>query len=173
MVQDIQNGLTKKDIPIEGQIIRVADEFDALTSKRQYKTHIGISETLKILVEEAKPSANSDCGKINPKILKALFKVVLDDTDYEISGLLSYCRHLQDEIDRLYKLDMYYQKLQKAKSKSKKEYIEMNIKYYLHDGETFENFKDILKDYENSYKARQAKIDSLFAEKKEIKKLKI
>ena len=28
-------GLTKKHIPIEGQIIRVADEFDAIVSKRQ------------------------------------------------------------------------------------------------------------------------------------------
>ena len=39
-------GLTKKDIPYEGQIIRVADEYDAIVSKRQYKSHIGISDTL-------------------------------------------------------------------------------------------------------------------------------
>ena len=45
-------GLTKKDIPIEGQIIRVADEFDAIVSKRQYKTHIGITDTLKLLIED-------------------------------------------------------------------------------------------------------------------------
>ena len=166
-------GLTKKDIPIEGQIIRVAGEFDALTSKRQYKTHIGICETLKILIEETIPSGNSTVGKTNPKIVKALLKVVLDDTDYEISCLSSYCKHLQEQINRLHTLDKYYQKLEKAKSQSKKEYIEMNINYYLQDGETFENFKDILKDYENSYQARKAKIDKLFAEKKEIKKLKI
>ena len=36
-------GLTKKDIPYEGQIIRVADEYDAIVSKRQYKSHIGVS----------------------------------------------------------------------------------------------------------------------------------
>ena len=35
------NHITRKDIPIEGQIIRVADEFDAIVSKRQYKSHIG------------------------------------------------------------------------------------------------------------------------------------
>ena len=40
------NALTKKDIPLEGQIIRVADEYDAIVSKRQYKTHISISETI-------------------------------------------------------------------------------------------------------------------------------
>ena len=35
------SGLTRKDIPIEGQIIRVADEFDAIVSKRQYKSRQG------------------------------------------------------------------------------------------------------------------------------------
>ena len=42
-------GLTKPDIPYEAQIIRVADEFDALVSKRQYKSHIDISDTLQII----------------------------------------------------------------------------------------------------------------------------
>ena len=48
-------GLTKKDIPYVGQIIRVCDEYDAIVSKRQYKTHISISETLKILIKNSKP----------------------------------------------------------------------------------------------------------------------
>ena len=41
------NGITKKDIPFYAQIIRVADEYDAIVTKRQYTTHINISETLK------------------------------------------------------------------------------------------------------------------------------
>ena len=44
-------GLLKKDIPYEAQIIRVADEFDAIVSKRQYKSHINISDALKIIIE--------------------------------------------------------------------------------------------------------------------------
>ena len=44
-------GLRKPDIPYSAQIIRVADEYDAIVSKRQYKSHIGISDTLKILIE--------------------------------------------------------------------------------------------------------------------------
>ena len=46
-------GLVAKDIPYEAQIIRVADEFDAISSKRQYKTHIGIIDTLNILIENS------------------------------------------------------------------------------------------------------------------------
>ena len=71
-------GLTKKDIPYEGQIIRVADEYDAIVSKRQYKSHIGISDTLKILIE------NANNGKNNPLIVRKLLKVVIEDIEYEI-----------------------------------------------------------------------------------------
>ena len=80
------HGLTKKDIPYEGQIIRVADEYDAIVSKRQYKSHIGISDTLKILIENATPPKPNDSsyenpnikdkryGKNNPAIVRVLFK---------------------------------------------------------------------------------------------------
>ena len=33
-------GVTIKNIPLEGQIIRVADEYDAIVNKRQYKSHL-------------------------------------------------------------------------------------------------------------------------------------
>ena len=72
------NGLTKKQIPYEAQIISVADEFDSIVSKRQYKSHINISDTLKILIE------NAHAGKINPLIVRKLFKVVIEDIEYEI-----------------------------------------------------------------------------------------
>ena len=49
------NGITKKDIPYGAQIVRVADEYDALVTKRQYTTHINISETLKDLIKDAQP----------------------------------------------------------------------------------------------------------------------
>ena len=52
------NGVTKKNLPYVAQIIRVADEYDAITSKRQYATHINISETLKLLIKDARPEAH-------------------------------------------------------------------------------------------------------------------
>ena len=83
-------GLTKKEIPVEGQIIRVADEFDAIVSKRQYKSHIGITDTLKMLIEECVPipksvalksmEENTKLGKLNGRYVHALCKVVIDDT---------------------------------------------------------------------------------------------
>ena len=49
------NRCTIDDIPLEGQIIRVADEYDAIVNKRQYKSHIGISDTLKIIISNSDP----------------------------------------------------------------------------------------------------------------------
>ena len=48
-------GLTKPDIPYVGQIIRVADEYDAIVTKRHYTTHVNISETLKLLIKDTEP----------------------------------------------------------------------------------------------------------------------
>ena len=91
------NGISKKDIPYEGQIIRVADEYDAIVSKRQYKSHIGITDTLKIIIDNSHPPVevkktdainglieNAKLGKDNPIIVKTLIKVVIDDINYEI-----------------------------------------------------------------------------------------
>ena len=97
------NGITK--IPMEAQIIRVADEYDAIVTKRQYTTHVNISETLKELIADTKPdprfvaldqlAQNSKVGKINKHVLRALFKVVIDDILYEISCLYEYLDYLK------------------------------------------------------------------------------
>ena len=98
------SGLTKKDIPYFAQIIHIADVFDAIVTKRQYTTHVDISETLKLLIKDTLPtrqsvaldllSSYSKIGKINSKVLKVLFKVVIDDTLYEISCTLEYVHYL-------------------------------------------------------------------------------
>lgn len=160
-------GLNKKDIPLEGQIIRVADEFDAIVSKRQYKTHIGISETLKLLVNDEK------AGKINKKALNCLFKVVIDDTNNEISMIFDYTKYLSSQIKRLEKINELKEKIQKANSENKKEYIRANMKYLFENGENIENYKSVMEEYKIAYTKRKEKINELFKEIKEIKKLKI
>ena len=110
------NGITKKDIPYEAQIIRVADEYDAIVSKRQYKSHIGISDTLKILIE------NANNGKNNPKIVKKLLKVVIEDTEYEIFLTQSYVDELKSEIERLEQINKYKTAMEKAKKDKDKNY---------------------------------------------------
>ena len=179
-------GLTKKDIPYEGQIIRVADEYDAIVSKRQYKSHIGISDTLKILIENSHPNEpikssavlkevadNAKLGKNNPAIVKVLIKVVLDDIYYEISCAQDYVDYLQENIKRLETVQKYYNKMVKSKTEDKKNYYLEYMKIYLQENETVGNFFTIYDNYKSAYQVRKAKIDNLYNEVKVIKKLKV
>ncbi len=179
-------GLTKKDIPYEGQIIRVADEYDAIVSKRQYKSHVGISDTLKIIIENCQPmdkidksdaiseiANNVKLGKDNPLIVKALIKVVIDDIEYEIYCTQEYVEYLQDNIKRLDTVKKYYDKMQAAKNENKKQYFYEYLKMYLSKDETIDNFQEVQQQYIDSYAIRKEKIDSLYSEIKTIKKLKL
>ena len=176
-------GLSKKDIPYEGQIIRVADEYDAIVSKRQYKSHIGISDTLKILIENSKPIKSSDAlgevvknskfGKNNPAIVRVLIKVVLDDVKYEIYCTETYVEYLLANINRFKIIDKYYNKMIKSKDAKKKKKYEQAMMSYFRDNETLGNFQKVKEDYQTAYKTRKEKIDNLYNEVNIIKKLKV
>ena len=179
-------GLTKKDIPYEGQIIRVADEYDAIVSKRQYKSHIGITDTLKIIIDNTKPLEdikksdamyemieNVKSGKDNPIIVKTLIKVVIDDINYEIFCTQEYVDSLKDNIKRLEKAEKYYEKMKSSKNRAKEDYFYQYTMMYLEKGEDINNFIQIKEEYEKAYINRKAKIDTLYEEIKKIKKLKI
>lgn len=176
-------GITKKDIPIEGQIIRVADEFDAIVSKRQYKSHIGITDTLKILIEESQPIPKSvalktmeettKLGKLNPRYVRALFKVVIDDTEYEISCIMNYMKFLKAQVKRLETINKIYIKMEKTKSKRKKEDYQFSIESLFEGGENLRNFRYILEEYRAVLVKKSDIIDNLFQEVKNIKKLRV
>lgn len=168
------NGVTEKQIPYEAQIIRVADEFEAITAKRQYKTHVGIIETLNILIDHSKPTVPGfKVGKVDRKIVKALLKVVLDDTEYEISVRSDYLDFLQSEIKRLQEAYKYYEKMEKASNPEKKEYFRQSAKYCLSGNETVEKIPIILEELKKAYEMRKAHIDKLYSEAKQIKKLRV
>ena len=161
------DGLKGDKIPKEDQIIRVADEFDAIVSKRQYKSHVGITDTLKMLIE------NAHSGKNNIPATKALKKVVIDDTIYEISCTFDYLDYLKENIKRLNQIKKYYDKMTSSHSQKQKNYYLEGMKMLFTEGETEENFQNILSEYKEALSSRSQVIDKLNAELKEIKKLKI
>ena len=165
--------LTRDEIPLEAKIIRVADEFDAITSKRQYKSHVGVTETLNILISETKPTANNRVGKIHPKFVKALIKVIIDDTEYELYNVGLYIEYLKDEIKRLEQIGSYRDKMEKAHNENDRVYYFNGIKELLAQGETLENYDQVLEDYKNAYVTRKEGMDKLSEELKAIKKLKV
>lgn len=173
-------GLVQRDIPFEAQIIRVADEYDALVNKRQYKTHIGISDALKIIIDNTKPNPNapehtgySKSGKNNKKIVKKLLKVVIDDIEYEISITVGYVEHLKNEIKRYEKIANYLNKRNTAKNEQKKAYFEEYAKAYLLNSESLEDFEQLHQEALAAYELRKNTISSLYTEIKNVKKLHI
>ena len=179
------NGVTKKDLPYIGQIVRVADEYDAITAKRQYKTHVDISQTLKILIDEAGPrdtkkiialnhlKKEEKVGKIDAGILRILFKVVVDDIYYEIASTEGYIEYLKGELKRLSTANKYYEKMLNAKKEKDKKYFENGVTMLLSDGESIDNFKSVVEEYQNALAGKETVIKKLHDEIKIIRKLKI
>lgn len=176
------NGLTAKDIPYEAQIIRVADEFEAITAKRQYKTHVGIIDTLNIMIENSQPLdqqtgmnmivKDAKHGKIDKKIVRALFKVVIDDTETEIASRSDYLTYVNKEIARLNKANKYYQKYLHSITPSQKDYYkDYTLLYLKTPAESLDNFQQVLQEYKDSLAARKAHIKELYKEIKRIKNL--
>ena len=175
------NGITK--VPMEAQIIRVADEYDAIVTKRQYTTHVNISETLKDLIKDARPdpklaaldhlSQNSKVGKINKRVLKILFKVVIDDILYEISCLYDYLDYLKENIKRLELVMKYNEKMKNTKSDKKKQYYKEGMRMLFLADENFDNFHQVYEDYKSALDIRSGRVQQLYDEIKIIKKLEI
>ena len=176
------NGIKGQQIPYEAQIIRVADEYDAITSKRQYKSHVGIIQTLEILIDETKPSKDvvddlnilrteARVGKIDKKILKCLFRVVLDDTEYEIATRSDYLDFIKKEIRRLKPAEPYYNRMIKATNEKKKEYYRQGVQMYLMGQEKPEELLQEIQEFKEAYEARREHLKKLEKERSAIKRL--
>ena len=63
--------------------------------------------------------------------------------------------------------------MQNSKKEKDKEYFLEGIKLMLSQGETIENYTDILKEYNDALQVKQENVDKLYKEIKIIKKLKI
>ena len=163
--------------------MRVADEFDAIISKRQYKSHIDIIDTLKILLNESKPIEDPEnykvpikdpkVGQLNPIVVKALLKVIIDDTEYEISCIMDYLKDVKTEVKRLSEIEKYDKKRLSSNDEKKKNYYLEGMKCLLVGVETLDNYSEILASYRNIIEEKSALIDKLFDEIKVIKKMKV
>lgn len=173
------NGLTLKEIPIEAQIVRVADQFDAIVSKRQYKTHIDISEALRLLIEDTKPinkhspNVSENIGKINKFIVKKLLKVVLDDIYLEILYTQDYVENLKNELNRFKQIEKYEEKMNKSQKEKDKNYYLNGIMLLLKKDETLNNYQNRYNEFKEAYIMRKRIIDKLYDEIKIVKKLRV
>lgn len=177
------NGVPSDKIPYEAKIIRVADEFEAITAKRQYKSHIGIIDALNIIIEHAYPTPPKDLkdgikkmkfagvGKVDKKIVKALIKVVIDDTEYEIVARTDYLKFLKGEIKRIGDAQKYYDRMQAALTEEKREYYKWEIKCYLKPQEEPEKIPQMHAEFIEAYKMRKEHLDKLYDELRQLRRL--
>ena len=112
-------------------------------------------------------------GKINGLILKKLFKVVIDDTLYEISCVMDYVEYLKEQIKRLELIQSYQRKADNSNKEKTKDYYHEGMTLLFQQGENMENYSQILEEYKTALKVRENVIDQLYNEIKIIKKLKI
>lgn len=173
-------GLVEKDIPYEAQIIRVADEFDALVSKRQYKSHIGITDALKIIIENTLPSPNAPlntgytkAGKNNKKIVKKLLKVVIDDIEYEIICTIDYVDFLKKEINRCEEIKKYSEMIKTLKKESDIKSYTQYVNMLLKQGESAEKIDELCDEFKKAYSMRKDILNGLYKEIKNVKNLKV
>ncbi len=84
-----------------------------------------------------------------------------------------YVEHLEENITRLKEIDKYAKKARETKKEKDKIYYENGMKVLFAKRETFDNYIEILKEYEDAYQTRSDILKKLDAEIKKIKKMKV
>jgi len=69
-------GLKGDQIPIESQIVSLADAFDAMTSDRSYRKALSLKETLRIILSESGKQFNPELVRISTEILPQIYNYI-------------------------------------------------------------------------------------------------
>ena len=159
---------------------RIHKRYEALVNKRQYKSHIGISDALKIIIEHTQPTPEAPlntgftkAGKNNKKVVKKLLKVVIDDIEYELSSTMDYADYLKKQIERYKKIAHYLEKKNSAKNEKERNYYDEYMKMYFIKDESIDNFEQLYQEVKSAYDLKQSHINDLNKEIKIIKKLNV
>ena len=104
---------------IKQEIIAGAEGLSSSKEVYEFKKLFLDGKTGKIglLMKEMKNIPNEEkaaYGKIDKKILKALFKVCYDDIEYEIAARTNYIEFLRKDIKRIRTALTYYEKMKKS-----------------------------------------------------------
>lgn len=92
--------LSGKQIPFNVDIVKMADIYDSLTSKRQYKEEIPLVKAIGIIHEDVLK------GYLNIEVFKALLEIVIEDVSCEIEKNTDATKiyKLQKDLDEIYEI---------------------------------------------------------------------
>lgn len=99
------DGLKEDDIPTEASLIKVADVYDALTQRRQYKSGFARSEALKIMYGDV------IAGKMLADYFEVLILVVLDKLYEEHEAHIVSIMKLENNLEILHELERIYKQI--------------------------------------------------------------
>lgn len=99
------DGLRGKEIPDEASLIKVADVYDALTQRRQYKEGFAKSEALRIMLEDVKR------GKMSATYYEGLIFAVFDELEENYNNLEINIKKYEDNLEILHDLETIYKQI--------------------------------------------------------------
>lgn len=99
------DGLKENQIPEEAKLIKVADVYDALTKRRQYKEGFKKSKAIDILLEDVEK------GKTSAKYLYYLLLHVIDELEATIYEYKEDINKIKNELEVLKELEDIYKQI--------------------------------------------------------------
>ena len=97
--------LVGSQIPFEASLIKVADVYDALTRKRQYKEGFMQSEALKIMLGDAKKN------RMSAKILRYLIEYLIGELYEKIYTSQKNIELYEDNLQVLHEIEKIYKEI--------------------------------------------------------------
>ena len=99
------DGLTADEIPSEASLIKVADVYDALTQRRQYKDGYKQSEALSIMLNDVK------AGKMSADYYEILLFVVIEGLEEKYEAHVTNIQKFSNNIEILHELERIYKQI--------------------------------------------------------------
>ena len=99
------DGLKDEQITEEAKLIKVADVWDALTKRRQYKEGFKSSKAAEIMLDDVKK------GKMGSKYLYYLLCVVIDELIIKNNGDMKELKKAKEDLITLKDLDVLYKQI--------------------------------------------------------------
>lgn len=99
------DGLVESLIPEEAKLIKIADVYDALTQKRQYKDGFKASKAISIMIEDVQK------GKTGAKYLYFLVAYLTDELSKKIDDVEMSIAVVKDNLETLKDLEAIYKQI--------------------------------------------------------------
>ena len=99
------DGLVGSQIPFESSIIKVADVYDALTQRRQYKDGYKQTKALDIMLGDARKN------RMSAKIMVYLMRTLLKEVEERITTHENNISQLKENLETLHDLERIYKSI--------------------------------------------------------------